>query len=137
MYSSLILLVLLCVSPNSIHGFCIRLWKNPRFSNRPQVNQITPSVVRVSWEKVVTHRECVDRFLVRYWETSKPKDVLFTQTVGQEVKFFDFKVLPNVEYAFQVIAREIKSMLGYQFDTDDHLSSVTLYRTSYDPGNGS
>ena len=120
--------------PNFVRSHCWGIGENPGFLHGPELLQLTPWRVRVSWDRVVTKRYCSDHFIVRYWKTDSPGDIRSSQQVGQQVDYVDVGVTPEVEYKFKVIAREIKKVLGVQFDTDDNHSAVTRFQTHYDPG---
>ena len=122
------------MSHDLVWGHCWGIGANPGFSNGPKISQLTPSSVTVSWEKVVTRPDCSDHFLVKYWKTNVPKDVKFSRPIGNQIHHLDLEVDPEVEYTFQVIAREIKKVFGMTWDTDDNHSRVTKFRTSYEPG---
>jgi hypothetical protein len=46
------------------------------FTGPPKVEQIDLATVRVSWEGLVTQRECADQFLVKYWQRTNPQSYL-------------------------------------------------------------
>ena len=120
--------------PTSIYGHCYTIGSNPGFSDVPSVTQLTPWMVRVSWKEVVTQRECSDHFLVKYWRTDEPQTPMISKLVGQQVSHLDLEVIPEVQYTFKVVAREIKKLFGVQWDTDDNHSGALVFQTSYDPG---
>ena len=135
------IIILFCVSPTFVRGHCYGIGANPGFSNGPHVTQLTPFTVRVSWEKVVTRRDCSDHFIVRYWKTETyrnilqvPKDISYSEQLGQQANHVDLEVIPEVEFSFQVNAREVKKTLGITWDTDDNHSGITKFSTSYEPG---
>ena len=66
------------VLPYSVYGHCYTIGANPGFSDVPSVTQLTPWMVRVSWKEVVTQRECSDHFLVKYWRTDDPQNVMIS-----------------------------------------------------------
>ena len=128
------LYLFVCVFPNYVVGHCYTIGANPGFSDAPRVTQITPRMVRVSWEEVVTQRECSDHFLVKYWKSDEPQNMMVSKLVGQQINYLDLEVIPEVQYTFKVVAREIKKLFGVQWDTDDNHSDALVFRTSYDPG---
>jgi hypothetical protein len=115
------------VFPNSVYGHCYTIGANPGFSDVPSVTQLTPWLVRVSWKEVVTQRECSDHFLVKYWRTDDPQNVMISKLVGQQVSYLDLEVAPNAQYAFKVVARDIKKLFGIQWDTDDNHSGALVF----------
>ena len=130
----LCILAVICFLPNRAWGHCYGIGANPGFSDVPNITQLSPFRVRVSWENVVTQRECSDHFLVKYWTNDEPLNIHVSQLVGQTVDHLDIEVLPEVKYTFIVVAREIKKLFGVLWDTDDNHSKRIVFQTSYDPG---
>ena len=127
-----IFLLLLCVLPRLAWGHCYGIGKNPGFSDSPIINQLTPGSVRVSWEEIVTQRECSDHFLIKYWKTEEPQNVMVSKIVGPHINHLDLEVDPESEYTFKVVAREVKKLFGIQWDTDDNHSEPEVFRTQYE-----
>ena len=129
-----ILCALICVLPSLITGHCYGIGKNPGFSDKPIIKQLSPWSVRVSWDEIVTQRECSDHFLVKYWKTNEPQDIIVSNVVDSHTNHLDLDVKPETDYTFKVVAREIKKLFGIQWDTDDNHSDPEIFRTAYEKG---
>jgi hypothetical protein len=57
------------------------------FTGPPKVEQIDLATVRVSWEGLVTQRECADQFLVKYWQRTNPQSYLTSDLVCKTQQF--------------------------------------------------
>lgn len=125
---------LLCVLPNMVFSHCYGIGKNPGFSDKPAVKQLSPWSVRVSWEQIVTQRECSDHFLVKYWKTNEPNNIMMSNIVDSNTNHLDIDVEPETDYTFKVVAREVKKLFGIQWDTDDNHSEPEVFRTAYEKG---
>jgi hypothetical protein len=107
-------------------GYCWQPGWNPAFVAPPIVTQMNITMVRVSWRNIVKNEECVDQFLVKYWKTGRPTDYKKTDLVGTSIDAVLLTgIIPNVEYDYQVIAREDKLM-----GIDYNRSPTTKYTTS-------
>ena len=128
-YDSVCLTFSLCVMFNSFPantGYCWQPGWNPAFVAPPIVTQMNITMVQVSWRNIVKNEECVDQFLVKYWKTGRPIDYKKTDLVGTSVDAVMLTgIIPNVEYVYQVIAREDKLM-----GIDYNRSPTTKYTTS-------
>jgi hypothetical protein len=110
-----------------VSGYCWAAGRNPGFSGPPKVEQIKIDVVRVSWENVVTLRECADNFVVKYWPRSAPNQYDITDLVPTSDDFVDITVIPKIIYQFQAVAREDKGIIG---GVDWNKSPTVDYKTS-------
>ena len=77
--SCLKIVVLLTQILQTIHGNCVQpgtnRWLGPKFIGRPQIEQLSLSKVRVSWEGIIERKECSEGIFVKYWRGNKPWDV--------------------------------------------------------------
>jgi len=119
------LLLYTCIS--SSEAFCWQIGHNPSFNAAPIVEQVTLSKVRVSWKGIVNQRNCVDQFLVKYWQTSMPQGYETTELVSSDVNFVEVVVSPKVPYNFQAVAREDKGPIR---GVDWNKSPIVKFRTS-------
>ena len=62
------------------------------FTGPPKVEQIDLATVRVSWDGLVTQRECADQFLVKYWQRSNPQSYITTELLDRNAVTIDVKV---------------------------------------------
>ena len=129
-----VFIVMLCAFPGLISSHCYGIGKNPGFSDNPTIKQLSPWSVRVSWNDIVTQRECSDHFLVKYWKTKEPENIMVSNVVGSHINHLDLDVKPETDYTFKVVAREIKKLFGIQWDTDDNHSEPEVFRTRYEQG---
>ena len=102
----------LWVCPALARGYCWQAGYNPGFSSAPSVEQVQIDTVRIVWTEIVQHRDCVDQFLVKYWQKSAPHDYVSSELVTPDVNYLDVKVVPKVPYQFQAVAREDKGIIG-------------------------
>eukprot|EP00096_Caligus_rogercresseyi_P004716 TRINITY_DN1913_c0_g1_i2.p1 TRINITY_DN1913_c0_g1~~TRINITY_DN1913_c0_g1_i2.p1 ORF type:complete len:249 (+),score=59.00 TRINITY_DN1913_c0_g1_i2:146-892(+) len=124
-----VLLSLVLLLPGSCVGFCIGAGRNPVFTGPPIVEQVTISLVRVSWGHNILHdRECTDQFFVKYWPKNDPYNYEMTDVVAQEINYLDVKVRPRVLYIFEVIAREEKGYIGVDYNRAPHVEFQTTRR---------
>ena len=121
------LLLVLQILIQHTNAYCWQSGWNPSFTKEPHVSQISITKVRVSWEGIVSKRECADSFLVKYWRETNPSNYELTDPVNIDQSFLDIKVQPKVGYLFQVIAREDKGMI---LGVDYNKSKTTKWRTS-------
>ena len=126
-------LLALQLFPCTVFGHCWGIGDNPSFFEVPKVSQISSSMVRVSWDKVVEKRHCADNFYVKFWPAGQPSKKHHSKVVHSSVNHVDLRVLPNVLYVFQVVAREVKKALGYVWDTDDNHSNTVTFQITFTP----
>ena len=106
-----ICLILLISMVSPIKGWCASWGWNPSFKGAPMVSQVTSTSVLVSWKDIVETRECADQFLVKYWRTRTPKNYIMSDLVSAELNSVILaEIEPAIEYTYQVIAREDKSL---------------------------
>jgi len=109
------------------HGYCWQAGANPYFIDKPSIQQVSLSKVRISWEGIVEERECADQFLVKYWQTNMPQGFKLSDTVPTDRNHIDVEVIPKVPYQFQVVAREDK---GPVLGVDYNKSELREFKTS-------
>lgn len=109
------------------NGYCWQVGYNPGFTGPPKVEQISIDEVRVSWEDIVTNRECTDQFLVKYWPRTSPQAYETSDLVPPETSYMQVKVTPKVTYQFQAVAREDKGLVG---GIDWNKSPIVNFKTS-------
>ena len=108
-------------------AYCWGAGRNPGFSGEPKVEQISILRVRVSWEGIVTQRDCADSFLVKSWKQNDPQDYKLSELVDKDANYMNVDVLPRIYHEFQVIAREDK---GLVLGVDYNKSKAVKYKTS-------
>lgn len=123
------LLPLIAFLPQFSYAYCSN--RNPSFLSPPVLSEVPPNMLRVSWENIVKNTECVDNFLVKYWEKSNPVDFKMTSSpfIGAVAAFMDIEVSPGQEYTVQVIAIEDKGLLGIDYNESpklDFQTSITM-----------
>ena len=109
------------------HGYCWQVGYNPGFTGPPKVEQVAINEVRISWEGIVTHRDCADQFLVKYWPRTSPNAYETSELVPPDVSYMQVKVTPKVTYQFQAVAREDKGLVG---GIDWNKSPIVDFKTS-------
>ena len=115
------------------NAYCWQPGKNPSFTGKPTVAQIDLSTVMVKWNNLVSKVECVDQFLVKYWRDN-PNEYEETSFLPKHVFFISVKVIPRVEYTFEVIAREDKGILGVDYNRAEKIKFKTSkYNTDVKP----
>ena len=123
----LFLLLLLQIIVKHADAYCWQAGRNPGFSGEPKVEQITISRVRVSWQGIVTKRDCADNFVVKYWKEHDPSDYKMTDPLDVKSDYVDLKVTPKIEHMFEVIAREDKgAVLGIEYNR----ATLVKFKTS-------
>ena len=121
------LLVLLFWSPY-VECYCWQSGWSPSFSSDPVISQKDMYTITVSWDGIVTKKECADNFLVKYWKTSEGMtNYEMIRGLSRNVDSVDIDVSKNIEYSFQVIATEDK---GRILGVDWNKSPIVKFRTS-------
>ncbi|CAB4061424.1 unnamed protein product [Lepeophtheirus salmonis] len=129
-----LLLVTLHLFFQGAQSYCIGAGRNPQFTGPPIVEQVTVSLVRVSWGHNIVHdRECADQFFVKYWPKNDPYNYEMTEIVAPEINYLDIKVRPRVNYIFETIAREEKGLMGVDYNRAPHVEFQTSRRTVIPP----
>lgn len=97
----------------------------------PMAVQIDFTTVLLRWNDLVTNRECVDSFLVKYWEDSNPNDYQLSAHYKRSINAVRIGGLtPRVSYTFQLVAREDKGLL---LGVDWNRSPLVRFTTSVKP----
>ena len=110
----------------NVNGYCWLPGRNPSFVAGPTITQINLAKVQVSWKGIVRSKECVDQFLVKYWKDGQPSNYQQSDLVGTSINAVVLTgIIPKVEYAYQVIAREDK-LVGIDYNR----SPITKFATS-------
>ena len=110
----------------NVNGYCWLPGRNPSFVAGPTITQINLAKVQVSWKGIVRSKECVDQFLVKYWKDGQPSNYKQSDLVGTSINAVVLTgIIPKVEYAYQVIAREDK-LVGIDYNR----SPTTKFATS-------
>merc|ERR1719189_1504065 len=124
----ILLLVLITVLDVPLaSAYCWQAGWNPSFTDKPKVQQVNMTTVRVSWNGIVESVECADQFLVKYWPENSPQDWKMTDLIETDTFSHEITVIPKLQYEFQVIAREDKgSFAGIEYNK----SEKTKYKTS-------
>ena len=104
-------LLLLFLYVTHITAWCTSIGWNPSFNGPPKITQIKSTSVLVSWEHIIETRECADDFFVKYWKTRSPQDYKLTSLISTKLSsIILIDISPGVEYVYQVVAREVKSL---------------------------
>jgi len=108
------------------HAYCSTPGANPWWTGPPQIEQVSLTSVRVSWDKLLERPDCADSMLVKHFKGTYSSD--FKMTEPMEVatnSYIVMDLVPMVDYTFQVIAREEKGILGVDYNR----SPKTVFRT--------
>jgi len=110
-----------------VHGYCKGIGANPGFNGPPLVQQINLTAVLVSWEGLATRTDCADQFLVKSGFASAPNDYELSALLPtDQFKVVIYNRTPQIEYYYQVIAREEKGWKGVDYNK----SPETIFATS-------
>ena len=94
-----------------VAAWCASIGWNPSFDGPPKITQIESTSVLISWDHVIKTRECADHFFVKYWKARSPHDYKLTDLISTKLTSVVLVDLnPGVEYVYQVVAREDKSL---------------------------
>merc|ERR1712012_168043 len=105
----LLTVVLLAASLPYCLGYCKSLGWNPSFNGPPLVEQLTLTSVRVSWAGKLEQAECADNIIVKHYKGINSNDYHLSEPLPTEVtSYVVLDLTPNIEYTYQVIAREEK-----------------------------
>lgn len=123
---------MMAVSVHNIRGYCLGIGANPKWTGPPSVHQINVSTVLVSWEGLITRKDCADQFLVKSGLVAAPSVFEMSQMLSTDTFTYIFtERSPENEYFYQVIAREDKGFRGIEYNR----SPETLFTTSRKKGN--
>ena len=138
--------IMLLFLTQDVYSYCWQVGWNPSFTRSPKIQQIDLATVRVSWDGIVSNRECVDQFLVKYWKIRGIRMVknarhqrgwtegfMLSDQVDNTVNYTDIEVTPKVPYMFQAIAREDKGAVG---GVEYNKSPAILFQTSSSDNSG-
>ena len=70
-------------------SYCWQAGANPYFIDKPTIQQVSLSMVRISWADIVEDRECADQFLVKYWQNNMPQGFQLSDTVPTDQNYVD------------------------------------------------
>ena len=99
----LLLVVTVTVMVTRVEGYCATLGANPGFRGPPRVEQVTLTSVRVSWDGLVTRKDCADQFIVKSWLARNPNDYKMSGLLPtNQFTFIVTDLVPNQDYVFQV-----------------------------------
>ena len=109
-----------------INGYCWQVGWNPTFTGQPTIIQNAPTSVQISWKNIIKTRECADQFMVKYWESHSPKSYKMSKLVANDADAMILTgIKPEVEYTYQVIAREDKGIIGVDYNK----SKISKFRS--------
>ena len=109
--------LILCIKIVLINGYCWQAGWNPSFNGPLSIIQYAPTSVQVSWKNIISQRECADQFVVKYWESHSPKSYKMSKRVANNADAIILTgIKPEVEYAYQAIAREDKGIFGVDYN---------------------
>ena len=87
----------------SVEGYSATLGANPGFRGPPRVEQVTLTSVRVSWDGLVTRKDCADQFIVKSWLRRSPNNYQMSGLLPtSQFSFIVRDLVPNQDYVFQV-----------------------------------
>lgn len=117
---------ILCIKIVLINGYCWQVGWNPTFTGNPTIIQNAPTSVQISWKNIIKTRECADQFMVKYWESHSPKSYKMSKQVANNADAMILTgIKPEVEYSYQVIAREDKGIIGVDYNK----SKISKFRS--------
>merc|ERR1719384_247077 len=120
-----VLLLLAAVLP-SCHCYCKSLGWNPSFNGPPLVEQLTLTSVRVSWAGKLEQAECADNIIVKHYKGINSNDYHLSEPLPIEVtSYVVLDLTPNLEYTYQVIAREEKGLWGVDYNRGEKITFTT------------
>merc|ERR1719180_343491 len=118
-------LVLFTVLP-SCQGYCKSLGWNPSFNGPPLVEQLTLTSARVSWAGKLEQAECADNIIVKHYKGINSNDYQLSEPLPIEVtSYVVLDLTPNLEYTYQVIAREEKGLWGVDYNRGEKTTFTT------------
>jgi len=118
-------LVLAAVLP-SCHGYCKSFGWNPSFNGPPLVEQLTLTSTRVSWAGKLEQAECADNIIVKHYKGINSNDYQLSEPLPIEVtSYVVLDLTPNLEYTYQVIAREEKGLWGVDYNRGEKTTFTT------------
>ena len=122
-YNVLLCCLLISYNINLSNAWCWQINWNPSIDDAPSVTQVTSDSVLVSWKNIVKMRECVDNFVVKYWKTSTPKRFIMSDLISVDADGVVLKdIEPGIQYTYQVIAREDKSLSRVDYNRSPTIS---------------
>lgn len=75
------------------------------FLENPQIRQVALDQVRVNWNIITSKKPCFNNFIIKYWPKKTPSKYQLSGVLSSDLDFYDLIVVPQLTYAFQVIAR--------------------------------
>jgi len=119
-------LLLLAAELPSCHCYCKSLGWNPSFNGPPLVEQLTLTSVRVSWAGKLEQAECADNIIVKHYKGINSNDYHLSEPLPTEVtSYVVLDLTPNLEYTYQVIAREEKGLWGVDYNRGEKITFTT------------
>merc|ERR1712226_1000588 len=110
----------------SCHCYCKSLGWNPSFNAPPLVEQLTLTSVRVSWAGKLEQAECADNIIVKHYKGINSNDYHLSEPLPTEVtSYVVLDLTPNLEYTYQVIAREEKGLWGVDYNRGEKITLTT------------
>jgi hypothetical protein len=124
MMARLVVAVLLLLP--SCHCYCKSLGWNPSFNGPPLVEQLTLTSARVSWAGKLEQAECADNIIVKHYKGINSNDYHLSEPLPTEVtSYVVLDLTPNLEYTYQVIAREEKGLWGVDYNRGEKITFTT------------
>merc|ERR1711902_326770 len=119
--ASLHLLPVLLLLPTVV-PYCTWVGSNPYWDGAPSVEQVSLTCVRVSWHGLLQREDCADSLLVKFYKGDNTNDFGMSDTLSVNTNSYIVRdIVPNLQYTFQVIAREEKGLLAV--DETDHTNN--------------
>lgn len=97
------------------HGYCWQAGANPYFIDKPTIQQVSLSKVRISWEGIVEERECADQFLVKYWQNNMPQGFKLSDTVPTDQNHVDVEVREASKFQLKFVLAYVSISLFLMF----------------------
>jgi len=114
--SSRHLLPVLLLLPTVV-PYCTWVGSNPYWDGAPSVEQVSLTSVRVSWHGLLQREDCADSLLVKFYKGDNTNDFGMSDTLSVNTNSYIVRdIVPNLQYTFQVIAREEKGLLGVDYN---------------------
>ena len=136
-YKLLLYCLLMSININSTKAYCWQAGWNPSFNGPPTITQVDSTTVRISWKDVIQNKECADGFLVKYSKGShlgRPYKLSAIQSAKTDALEIN-EIEPEVEYAYQVIAREDKGRQGVDYNRGPTITFRTRHTFTPEKGN--
>jgi len=126
---TLVVLLWLAQFPSLGLAYCFQVGYNPFWKGPPIVEQVTLTSVRVSWAGLLELADCADNILVKHYKGVYSSQYKLSDPLSIEAtSYIVHDLSPNLEYTYQVIAREEKGLLGVDYNRGEKTTFTTSLR---------